>query len=60
MTFADNSVFDVASRNRILQEDSAFEFDLPGQQRAIKSITFQYRSIDRREGKATVLVYGEH
>lgn len=57
--FADDSVFDPVSRDRILQEDSAYVFDLPGQRRIIKRITFQYRSIDRREGKATVLVYGE-
>jgi hypothetical protein len=57
--FADDSVFDPVSRDRILREDSAYVFDLPGQRRIIKRITFQYRSIDRREGKATVLVYGE-
>jgi hypothetical protein len=59
VTFADDSVFDPVSRDRILQEDSALVFDLPGERRMIKRITFQYRSIDRREGKATVLVYGE-
>jgi hypothetical protein len=58
--FADDSVFDPVSRDRILQEDSAYVFDLPGHRRIIKRITFLYRSIDRREGKATVLVYGEH
>ena len=57
--FADDSVFDPVSRNRILHEDSAYVFDLPGERRMIKSITFLYRSIDRREGKATVFVYGE-
>lgn len=60
VTFSDNSVFDAADRNRTLQENSSYVFDLPGQQRVIKSITFQYRSTDRREGKATVLVYGQH
>jgi hypothetical protein len=58
--FADDSVFDPVSRERVLQEDSAYVFDLPGDRRIIKRITFLYRSIDRREGKATVLVYGEH
>jgi hypothetical protein len=58
--FADDSVFDPVSRDRILREDSAYVFDLPGHRRIIKRITFLYRSIDRREGKATVLVYGEH
>ena len=59
VTFADDSVFDPVSRDRILQEDSAYVFDLPGQRRIIKRISFLYRSIDRREGKATVFVYGE-
>jgi hypothetical protein len=59
VTFADDSVFDPVGRDRILQEDSAYVFDLPGQRRMIKRITFLYRSIDRREGKATVFVYGE-
>jgi hypothetical protein len=58
--FADDSVFDSESRDRILREDLAYVFDLPGHRRIIKRITFLYRSIDRREGKATVLVYGEH
>ena len=58
--FADDSVFDPVSQDRILREDSAYVFDLPGDRRIIKRITFLYRSIDRREGKATVLVYGEH
>ena len=55
-----NSIFDPEGRTRILREDSSVVFDLPGQRRVIKSIAFQYRSLDRREGKATVLVYGEH
>ena len=58
--FADDSVFDPVSRDRILREDSAYVFDLPGHRRVIKRITFLYRSVDRREGRATVLVYGEH
>ena len=59
VTFADDSAFDPVIRDRILQEDSTYVFDLPGQRHMIKRITFVYRSIDRREGKATVLVYGE-
>ena len=60
MTFGDDSVFDAASRGRILRENSALLIDLPGGRRFIKNITFEYRSVDRREGKATVLVYGLH
>ena len=58
--FDDDSVFDAVTQDRVLREDSAHVIDLPGQRRIIKRITFRYRSIDRREGKATVLVYGEH
>jgi len=57
--FTDNSVFDPVTRDHLLREDSAYVFDLPGHRRAIKRITFLYRSINRREGKATVLVFGE-
>ena len=60
VVFEDDTVFDPVIRDQILREDSAYVFDLPGQRRIIKRITFQYRSIDRREGKATVQVYGEH
>jgi hypothetical protein len=57
--FGDNSVFDPAVRNRVLREDAAYVFDLPGHRRTIKRVTFLYRSINKREGKATVLVFGE-
>jgi hypothetical protein len=59
VTFGDDSVFD-ASGKQILRENSAFVLDLPGDRRSIKSIAFQARSVNRREGKATVLVYGRH
>ena len=58
--FEDNSVLDVTRRSRILRENSDFVIDLPGERRVIQRIDFQYRSVDRREGKATVLVYGRH
>lgn len=60
VTFGDDSVFDVARRRQVLRENSDFVIDLPGERRVIKRIAFQYRSVDRREGKATVLVYGRH
>src|SRR4026209_1837706 len=47
VTFDDNSISDPESRTRILREDSSIVFDLPGQRRVIKSIAFQYRSLDR-------------
>jgi translation initiation factor IF-1 len=60
VVFDDDSVFDVSRRSRVLRENSNLDIDLPGDRRVIKRITFQYRSVDRREGKATVLVYGRH
>ena len=58
--FDDDSVIDVPRRSRILRENSDFVIDLPGERRVIQRIDFQYRSVNRREGKATVLVYGRH
>jgi hypothetical protein len=55
----DGSVFDPSVKHH-LKEDSALLLDLPGDRRIIQRISFLYRSPDRREGKATVLVFGRH
>jgi hypothetical protein len=59
VVFENNSVFDPKVRRQI-DENSAIEFDLPGERRAIKRISFLYRAPQRREGKATVIVQGRH
>jgi hypothetical protein len=43
-------VFEENSRSRVI--------DLPGAARIVRSITFNYRSLNRRQGRATVTVYG--
>lgn len=59
VVFGDGAVFDPKVEKH-LKEDAAFVLDLPGDRRIIERISFLYRSPDRREGKATVLVFGHH
>ena len=58
VTFANNQKFSPQIRHRFAEETGIRVIDLPGERRAIKSIDFKYRSINRREGKGTVEVYG--
>ncbi len=44
-------------RHRFDEKSTSRVIDLPGDRRTIKRIDFNYRSINRREGKATVAVY---
>jgi hypothetical protein len=39
--------------------DRSRAIDLPGQGRIIRSITFNYRSVNTGQGRATVTVYGQ-
>jgi hypothetical protein len=57
--FGDGAVFDPKVTHR-LREDAAFVLDLPGDRRVIERIGFLYRSTDRKDGKATVMVFGRH
>jgi hypothetical protein len=57
VTFGNNEKFKVAVRHRFDQGTGIRVIDLPGERRAIKSIDFNYRSINRREGKGVVEVY---
>ena len=58
ITFGNNEKFSPNLRHRFDERSTSRVIDLPGDRRTIKSIDFNYRSIDRREGKATVAVYG--
>ncbi len=58
VTFANNQKFSPQIRHRFAEGTGIRVIDLPGERRAIKSIDFKYRSINRREGKGTVEVYG--
>jgi hypothetical protein len=60
VVFGDGSVLDPRLAHHFA-ENTSFELDLPGDRRVIRRITFLYRSTGgRREGRATVLVYGRH
>jgi hypothetical protein len=59
VVFVDGGVFDPKVKH-ILKEDAGLLLDLPGERRVIQRISFLYRSINRREGRATVMVYGRH
>ncbi|HEY3167189.1 MAG TPA: hypothetical protein VGK57_08175 [Candidatus Binatia bacterium] len=58
VTFADGNTFSPNIRHRFEENSWSREIDLPGDRRVIRSVDFRYRSIDRREGRATVLLYG--
>ena len=57
VTFTDGSKFSPNLRARFEENSQSREIDLPGDRRAITSMAFTYRSIDRREGRATVMLY---
>ena len=58
VTFANNQKFSLKIRDRVAEGTAIRVIDLPGDRRAIKSIDFNYRSINRREGRGTVEIYG--
>jgi hypothetical protein len=57
VTFSDGNTFAPNLRQRF-DENSSREIDLPGDRRVIRSVDFAYRSLNRREGRATVMLYG--
>jgi hypothetical protein len=58
VTFADGKTFSPNIRHHFTENSWSHEIDLPGDRRVIRSVEFRYRSPDRREGRATVLLYG--
>ena len=58
VTFADGRTFSPNMRHRFEENSSTREIDLPGDKRAIRYVDFAYRSPNRREGRATVMLYG--
>jgi hypothetical protein len=57
VTFGNGEKFEPNLKHRFEEGSRSKAIDLPGDRRAIKQIDFNYRSVDRREGKATVAVY---
>ena len=56
VTFANDQTFSPKINHRFAQGSGSRVIDLPGDRRAIKRIDFNYKSINRREGKGTVEV----
>jgi len=58
VTFGNNEKFSPNLRHRFAEGTGSRTIDLPGERRTIKRIDFKYRSINRREGRGKVEVYG--
>jgi hypothetical protein len=58
VTFGNDKTFSPELRHKFSENSSSRVIDLPGDKRNIRRIDFRYRSADRKQGKATVQVYG--
>ena len=58
VTFENDQTFKPKLRHRFTKGSGSQIIDLPGERRTIKRIDFNYKSINRREGKGTVEVLG--
>ena len=58
VTFGNDTTFSPNLRHKFSEKAANRIIDLPGERRTIKRIDFNYKSIDRREGKGTVEVLG--
>ena len=58
VTFANDTTFKPKLRHQFTEKSASRIIDLPGERRTIKRIDFNYKSINRREGKGTVEVLG--
>jgi hypothetical protein len=58
ITFGNDQTFKPNLRHRFNEGSGTRTIDLPGERRSIKRIDFNYKSINRREGKGTVEVLG--
>ena len=56
VTFGNDETFKPNLRHRFAEGSGSRVIDLPGDRRTIKRIDFNYKSINRREGKGTVVV----
>jgi hypothetical protein len=56
--FGDGWVFDPQLRHVFREGSTSRVIDLSGDRRTIRRIAFVYRSVERRDGRATVSVYG--
>lgn len=58
VTFDNDQKFSPKIRHRFAEGSGIRNIDLPGNRRVIKRIDFDYHSINRREGRGRVEVYG--
>jgi hypothetical protein len=58
VTFGNGETFEPRINERLGEDVRTRAIDLPGERRVIKRIDFNYRTANRREGRATVSVYG--
>ena len=58
VTFGNGETFKPKLRHKFAEGTGSRIIDLPGERRTIKRIDFNYKSINRREGKGTVEVRG--
>ena len=58
VTFGNDETFKPKLRHKFTEGSGSRIIDLPGERRTIKRIDFNYKSINRREGKGTVEVRG--
>jgi hypothetical protein len=58
VTFGNDETFKPKLRHKFAEGSGSRIIDLPGERRTIKRIDFNYKSINRREGKGTVEVRG--
>jgi hypothetical protein len=57
--FGNGASFSPPTKLVFSENDRSRAIDLPGQGRIIRSITFNYRSLNTGQGRATVTVYGQ-
>jgi hypothetical protein len=57
VTFGNNETFTPKVRHKFAEGSGSHIIDLPGERRIIKRIDFNYKSLNRREGKGTVQVF---
>jgi hypothetical protein len=58
VTFGNDETFKPKVRHRFAEGSGTGIIDLPGERRTIKRIDFNYKSVNRREGKGVVAVLG--
>ena len=58
VTFGNDETFKPKLRHKFTEKSASRIIDLPGERRTIKRIDFNYKSINRREGRGTVEVLG--